>query len=214
MGQPLPKFDVYCPLMSLPGVLGLAESELWAGPYLAADSERVARWIQRLGSHDCFRVGLCWQGNPQHVFDLQRSLPLALFAPLAKIPGVRLISLQKGAGSEQFATCGFEVEQLDASLDADGAFLDTAAVIEQLDLVISADTAIAHLAGGLGRPVWILVSAHGDWRWMAERTDSPWYPTACLFRQEQLGNWQPAVENVARALTSKAAEWNINSDRA
>ncbi len=214
MGQSLPAFEVFCPLMSLPGVLGLEESELWTGPYLSPEPERVARWGERLGPHKELHVGLCWQGNPQHLFDSQRSLPLSLFAPLATIPGVRLISLQKGAGSEQTANCGFAIEELDSSLDADGAFLDTAAVVQQLDLVIAADTAIAHLAGALAARVWILVSAHGDWRWMADREDSPWYPTARLFRQQQLGDWQAAITNVTRALADATAQWHASSHRA
>ncbi len=214
MGQPLPEFDVFCPLMSLPGILGLEERELWTGPYLTAEADRVRRWGEQLGTHDAFRVGLCWQGNPQHLFDAQRSLPLSLFAPLASIPGVRLIGLQKGAGSEQIANCGFAIEELATSLDADGAFLDTAAVVQQLDLVIAADTAIAHLAGALAARVWILVSAHGDWRWMADREDSPWYPTARLFRQQQLGDWQAAIRDVTRALADAEAQRSAQANRA
>lgn len=214
LGQPLPDFDVFCPLMSLPGVLGLEETELWTGPYLTAEPQRLTLWGERLGPHDKFRVGLCWQGNPQHLFDMQRSLPLASFAPLTNIPGVQLISLQKGSGSEQTASCGFAIDELGASLDADGAFLDTAAVIQHLDLVIAADTAIAHLAGALGGPVWILVSAHGDWRWMANREDSPWYPSARLFRQEHLGEWQAAMEQVSAALAQHVAGNGPLTDRA
>jgi tetratricopeptide (TPR) repeat protein len=197
---PLPEFDVHSPLMSLPGVLRLAEDELWWGPYLAVDPQRAEKWRQQLAAIHGFRVGLCWQGNPQHLFDMQRSIPLAKLAPLAAIPGVQLISLQKEIGSEQIAGCSFPVHQLGESLDADGAFLDTAAVLQQLDLVIAVDTAVAHLAGALGVRVWIPLSAHGDWRWMSERRDSPWYPSARLFRQRQLDAWDDVVAELAAEL--------------
>ncbi len=205
LGQPLPEFDVFCPLMSLPGVLELEETEFWAGPYLTAEPHRVERWASLLGDRREFRVGLCWQGNPQNLFDVQRSLPLRHFAPLAQIAGVRLISLQRGPGCEQIAACGFSLETLDDSLDADGAFLDTAAVIGQLDLVISADTAIAHLAGALAAPVWILLSTHSDFRWMTDRADTPWYPSARLFRQQRLDAWQEVTQQVAHALADRAS---------
>ena len=204
-GAPLPAFDVYCPLMSLPGVLQLSENRLWHGPYLAAEPARSQRWRDALAPVRGFRVGLCWQGNPEHLFDRQRSLPLAALAPLAAIEGVQLVSLQKGIGAGQIAACGFPVHDLGAALDADGAFLDTAAVLGQLDLVIAADTAIAHLAGALAAPVWIPLSAHGDWRWMTGRDDSPWYPSARLFRQQRLDVWDDVVDRISQALHARVA---------
>jgi tetratricopeptide (TPR) repeat protein len=193
-------FDVECPLLSLPGVLGLPITELARGAYLAAEAARLERWREKLADVRGFRVGIAWQGNPEHLFDGQRSVPLARFAPLAAIRGVRLVSLQKGFGSEQLAGCGFDVYTLGDELDADGAFVDTAAVMKQLDLVIACDTAAAHLAGALGVPVWVALSAHGDWRWFADRADSPWYPTMLLFRQARLDRWDDVFGRIAAAL--------------
>jgi tetratricopeptide (TPR) repeat protein len=204
-GDSLPAFDVHCPLMSLPGVLRLTESQLWHDSYLSVDPQRSEAWRARLAAIEGFRVGICWQGNPQHLFDKQRSFPLAKLASLAAIPGVQLISLQKGPGAEQIAGCAFPVHELDDSLDADGAFLDTAAVIQHLDLVVVADTAVAHLAGALAAPVWIPLSAHGDWRWMLERSDSPWYPHTQLFRQQTLDVWDDVIAKVAAELEIRAA---------
>ncbi len=205
-GAPLPLFDVYCPLMSLPGVLQLSEDKLWRGPYLAAEPARSQRWRDALAPVRGLRVGLCWQGNPEHLFDRQRSLPLAALAPLASVAGVQLISLQKGIGAEQISACGFLVHELGATLDADGAFLDTAAVLGQIDLLIATDTAIAHLAGALEVPVWIPLSAHGDWRWMTGREDSPWYPSVRLFRQQRLDVWDDVVERILQALQARVAK--------
>jgi hypothetical protein len=189
----------------LPGILRLNEGQLWHGPYLTVDPQRAETWRDRLAAINGFRVGVCWQGNPQHLFDKQRSFPLTKLAPLAAVPGVQLISLQKGPGTEQIAGCGFPVHELDASLDADGAFLDTAAVIQQLDLVVVADTAVAHLAGALAAPVWIPLSAHGDWRWMHERSDSPWYPHTRLFRQHSLDVWDDVIAEMAAELATLTA---------
>jgi tetratricopeptide (TPR) repeat protein len=196
-GEALPAYDLECSLMSLPHKLGLSETQLARDPYLVASRERVERWRGELAAIDGFRIGVCWQGNAKHVFDRQRSFALERLAPLAAVPGVRLISLQKGAGSEQLAACPFEVIDLGPRLDEGGAFLETAAVIANLDLVITSDTAIAHLAGGLGAPVWLALSAHCDWRWMLDRSDSPWYPSMRLFRQSQLGHWDEVFARVA-----------------
>ena len=133
-----------------------------------------------------------------------RSIPLKCFAPLAEVQGVRLLSLQKGPGSEQLAEVDnrFMVIDLTSRLDQEGAFLDTAAVMHSLDLVITSDTATAHLAGALGVPVWLALCAAPDWRWMLERTDSPWYPSMRLFRQRTLGDWQVVFENMAAELVA------------
>jgi tetratricopeptide (TPR) repeat protein len=195
-------FDVECPLLSLPGVLGLSMGELSRGAYLSAEPRRVETWRNKLADVRGFRVGISWQGNPQHLFDGQRSVPLAQFAALAAIGGVRLVSLQKGFGSEQIASCGLDVRTLGDELDAEGAFVDTAAVITQLDLVVACDTAAAHLAGALGKPVWVALSAHSDWRWFADRADSPWYPTMLLFRQTRLDRWDDVLGRMAAALNA------------
>jgi hypothetical protein len=205
MDDPLPPFDFQCPLLSLPGVLGLSNENLWTGVYLSAEPGRVERWRERLAELQGYRVGICWQGNTKHMFDRQRSFPLTSFAPLAAIDGVRLVSLQKGQGSEQLATADFEVAELGPELDADGAFLDSAAVIANLDLVVTTDTAIAHLAGGLGAQVWLALSAHCDWRWQSDRTDSPWYPSVRLFRQSRLDDWEPVFHEMADRLRGLVA---------
>ena len=145
-------------------------------------------------------IGIAWQGNPDHPRDRFRSIPLREFAEVATNPGVRLISLQKGAGSEQIAEVEqrFPVENLAAELDErTGPFQDTAAVMHNLDLVITVDTCLAHVAGGLGVPVCVLLSRIPEWRWLHGRDDSPWYPTMRLFRQSCLGDWKPVMKRVA-----------------
>ncbi|MCS6850719.1 MAG: tetratricopeptide repeat-containing glycosyltransferase family protein [Gemmataceae bacterium] len=191
-GSPLPPFDVHAPLLSVPGLLGITLADIPAEvPYLFADPTLVARWRNALSAESGLRVGIAWQGNPRVQRDHERSIPLAEFAPLAEVLGVRLFSLQKGPGSEQLLSVSFPVVDLGRRLDEDGgAFMDTAAVLHSLDLVITSDTALAHLAGGMGRPTWLALSAAPDWRWLRGRDDSPWYPTARLFRQSRLGQWR------------------------
>ena len=153
-------------------------------PTSAADPELTDKWRAELAAIDGFKIGIAWQGSRDYPSDRWRSIPLAQFAPLARLPGVRLISLQKGFGSEQVATVDFPVLDLSGRLDeAAGPFMDTAAVIRNLDLVVTPDTAIAHLAGALGAPVWLALQFSPDWRWLQGRDDSPWYPTMRLFRQ-------------------------------
>ena len=156
-----------------------------ATPYLVAEPERVEQWRQRLAPLSGFRVGLFWQGNKSHSSDRFRSLPLPTLEPLAAIPNVQLISLQKGAGQEQIGQCpwGHRIADFGAEMDpGEDAFVDTAAVIKNLDLVITCDSVIAHLAGGLGTPPGRLAIRSGL-RWLTDRTDTPWYPTMRLFRQ-------------------------------
>ena len=205
LGSALPGFDVHAPLLSLPGILEFGEAELFDKPYLFADSSLVTWWRDDLANTKGYRIGICWRGNPQHMFDAQRSFPLPALAPVAAVPGVRLISLQKGAGQDELAAAGFEVIDLGPALDeAAGPFMDTAAVMQCLDRVITCDTAIAHLAGGLGVPVWLALSAQSDWRWMADRQDTPWYPSMRLFRQQQLGQWDDVFQEMAGELQKLA----------
>jgi tetratricopeptide (TPR) repeat protein len=182
--------DYRVALMSLPLHFGTRPDTIPAAvPYLKADPARVAHWRERIGGEG-FKVGIAWQGNPHVAVDTGRSVPLAAFAPLAEVPGVRLISLQKNEGAEQRANAPMAVEDLGPDFDAGrDAFLDTAAAMESLDLVITSDTAIAHVAGALGRPVWVAIRHVPDWRWMLGRADSPWYPTMRLFRQGTAGDW-------------------------
>ena len=182
-------FDFQCALLSLPhGFRTTLASVPVDVPYLAADEALVARWRERIGE-DGFKIGISWQGSPSYQADQGRSISLHEFAPLAAIPGVRLISLQKGFGTEQIAAAGFDVETLDERFDETGAFVDSAALMMALDLVVSSDTSIPHLAGALARPLFIALRRIPDWRWLLDREDCPWYPTARLFRQRSTGDW-------------------------
>ena len=212
-GEPIPAVDYYCPLLSLPHALNTRIDTIPAQvPYLAAEPERVARWQERLGTLRGLRVGLAWQGNPkaeEFVWARGRSLPLAALEPLAQLPDVSLVSLQKGPGCEQLPRVPFadRIVELGTDLDAGpDAFLDTAAVMASLDLVVSCDTAIVHLAGALGRPVWTALSLSPEWRWLLARNDSPWYPTMRLFRQSADGDWGAVVTAMVQALAPLAAQ--------
>jgi tetratricopeptide (TPR) repeat protein len=184
--------DFHCPLMSLPLAFGTTLADIPAGaPYLSAEPLRVARWRQQLGDAG-FKVGIVWQGSRNRI-DIGRSVPLDMFGRLATVPGVRLISLQKDAGPDQLraASEDLRVELLGEEFDAGPqAFLDSAAVMTHLDLIITCDTALAHLAGALGRPTWLAVKHVPEWRWLLERSDSPWYPGMRLFRQSRRGDWE------------------------
>jgi hypothetical protein len=188
--------------LSLPRLLDTTLANVPAEvPYLRADPALVGRWRERLAGVRAFKIGIAWQGSAANRTDPWRSIPLAQFAPLAGLDGVRLISLQKGPGSEQVSRITFPVTDLGPELDtASGPFMDTAAVIKDLDLVVTADTAIAHLAGALGVPVWVTLPAVPDWRWLLGRKDSPWYPSMRLFRQERRGDWEGVFQRMAAAL--------------
>jgi tetratricopeptide (TPR) repeat protein len=206
LGGAVPACDVYAPLMSLPRILGTTVETIPAAvPYLEAEAQLVETWRNELASLPGFKVGITWQGSPSFRFDRYRSIRLLEFAPLAAVPGVTLVSLQKGYGSEQVASLAgrFEVVDLGPRLDESGAFLDTAAVMKNLDLVISADTAIPHLAGALGVPVWLATPLAPDWRWLLSRDDSPWYPTMRLFRQSARGEWGSVFRRMAAALAQQ-----------
>jgi tetratricopeptide (TPR) repeat protein len=198
-GEPLPPFDVHCPLMSLAGAFGTTLETIPAPvPYLQAPAERVPQWQARLAGTKAPRVGLVWSGKPTHKNDRNRSIPLTLLAPLLQTPGVTCVSLQKDyREADRAALAAAPLLRLDHAL-AD--FADTAAAIAALDLVIAVDTAVAHLTGALGKPLWLLLPAIGDWRWLKDRADSPWYPSARLFRQPRIGDWPSALADVKREL--------------
>jgi tetratricopeptide (TPR) repeat protein len=192
-GEPLPSHDAQVPMMSLPGMLGTTVDNVPCHvPYLSAEPERVAAWRRRLPPNGKFRVGIVWQGNPRFGMDRWRSVPLERFAPLAAVDGVELVSLQKGPGVEQLKSLrrGFAVTELHGAVDAEGTFLDTAAVMKCLDLVVCVDTAAGHLAGALGLPVWLVISSVPDWRWLRDQAVPAWYRTMQLFRQPTLGEWE------------------------
>lgn len=202
-GETLPKFDWQCPLMSLPLAFQTAPATIPATtPYLNVPREAGAKAAHLAMPESGLRVGLAWAGSPEHKRNRYRSIPLAALEPLLGVSGVDFYSLQLGdAGRE--ADGAERILSLEGWIDD---MADTAALIERMDLVIAADTAVAHLAGALGKPVWMLTPAAPDWRWMLAREDSPWYPSMRLFRQAKLGDWTPVVRSVASALAAKAGE--------
>jgi hypothetical protein len=196
--DPLPPFDVHAPLMSLPHLLGTTLQTIPADvPYLSADPAATARWRSELNAVAGLKVGIAWSGSPRHPADRWRSIPLKHFGRLASLPDVKLYSLQKGPGSEQLARADFPIEDWGARWPDMAA---TAAAVESLDLVIACDTALVHLAGALAKPVWIALPVAPDWRWLLGRSDSPWYPTARLFRQQAWGEWDAVFDEIAAAL--------------
>lgn len=187
------------PLLSLGKIFANDLDALPGEPYVAADPDLSEQWRERLGGIAGLKIGLAWSGNPGHINDHNRSALLQDFAPLAKLPGVTFYALQKGPCAAQ-ADCppaGMTVVKLDDELNT---FSETAAVIEQLDLVICVDTSIAHLAGAMGKATWTLLPQFCDWRWVVGRDDTPWYPSMRLFRQDTVGGWAPVVERVAQEL--------------
>jgi tetratricopeptide (TPR) repeat protein len=209
--DPHERFDSQVALSSLPRALktGLATVPART-PYLAPEPALAAKWAERLASQgdpSAFKVGLCWHGNPNPKADPARSVPLAAFAALAGARDFRFISLQKHDGLDELATAELKIETLGADFDAGpDAFVDTAAVMQALDLVITCDTSVAHLAGALGRPTFLLLKKVPDWRWLLDREDTPWYPTMRLFRQRTRGDWAGVMERVlaaARPLSGK-----------
>ena len=201
----LPRADFYLPLLSAPAALGTDAASIPSEvPYIWADPELTDRWRQQLARIEGFKIGIAWQGSRKYPWDALRSVPLAHFAPLARLPGVRLVSLQQGFGSEQVATVDFPVLDFSGRLDAvAGAFMDTAAVIRGLDLVVTVDSAIAHLAGALGVPVWTALHFSPYWIWQLDRDDSAWYPTMRLFRQTAFGQWPDVFDRIATAVQAR-----------
>jgi hypothetical protein len=209
-GQPLPEYDVYCPLMNVPGLTATSvESIPSEVPYVVADPDLVASWRRELGSVPEFKVGINWQGNPQYGGDRHRSFTLACFEPLARIPGVKLFSIQQIHGIEQLKALEgkFPVTDLGPRLNqTTGPFMDSAAVMMNLDLTITCDSSPAHLAGALGVPVWMPISNTPDWRWLSHREDTPWYPSMRIFRQSERLVWGPVFERMAAELRGLVRE--------
>jgi tetratricopeptide (TPR) repeat protein len=203
-GDPLPDFELHCPLLSLPLAFKTRMETIPADvPYLSADPAYVEKWKARIEPSRGPRIGLVWAGNPKHGSDQYRSVDLQSMLPLVSGAGAQFFSLQKNprAGDAEILRRNPQILQLGNDLET---FADTAAVVSILDLVISVDTSVAHLAGALGKPVWILVSFAPDWRWLLQRDDSPWYPTVRLFRRSRFGDWNEVIANVARALSRLA----------
>jgi len=201
-----PLFDVWSPLLSLPGLIHFDPRKLAAPiPYLQAEPARIEKWRARLATLPGMKIGIAWQGNRLNKVDHRRSFPLSQLAPLGKLKGLTLISLQKGSGSEHLDSLAeFDVVSLGNDFDAaGGAFLDTAAVMKNLDLVITADTSIAHLAGALGVSAWLPLAYMPDWRWGLSGERTPWYPTLRLFRQEKLRDWPGVFERIAATLLAE-----------
>jgi hypothetical protein len=197
---PLPAHDYQIPLLSLARLLGIPPNQ---PAYLFAPQDRLDFWKPRIAQIPGVKIGIAWQGEANFKYDWLRSVPLSEFAPLAQLPGHSLISLQKYNGLDQIAANrqSVPVVELNPEIDrGEGAFLDTAAVMMHLDLVVTSDTAIAHLAGGLGVRVWLATQFAPDWRWMKDREDSPWYPTMRLFRQTRIEQWGDVFQRMAAVL--------------
>lgn len=208
-GDKLPPFVSHVPLLSLPGVFETAVDDVPAEvPYLTADPDLVEKWREPITSLPGLKVGIAWQGNPDFKQDKFRSIALKHFAPIIESDGTSVISLQKGFGSEQIAelACGDQLHEFD-DLDAEeGAFMDTAAILSHLDLFITSDSAIAHLAGGLGVKTWLLLPYAPDWRWGLEASATGWYPTLHLYRQQAFLDWESVFEDVASDLRKRVKD--------
>jgi hypothetical protein len=221
-GEELPAFDVQAPLLSLPGILGTRVETIPARvPYLFADNRLVEEWNSKLAAVGTaqatetsavsgLRVGINWQGRAGKGEWRKRDVPVEYFARLAEIPGLRLIRLQKGGAESNVPCPKSNVGEIETAIfdlgDFDtqrGAFVDTAAIMMNLDLVITSDTSVAHLAGALGVPVWVALPFAPDWRWLLDRSDSPWYPTMRLFRQKSIGDWAGVFEEIRAALAER-----------
>lgn len=204
-GEPLPAFDLHCPLMSLPLAFGTTFGSIPAEvPYLHAPVDRLARWRDRLGEKRSLRVGIAWAGSARHKNNHQRSIALDRFAALLAAPDIEFVSVQKDITRKDAAALSGHANVIQIG-DELRDFADTAAVISLLDLVVSADTSVVHLAGAPGRPVWVLVPFSPDFRWLLGREDSPWYPTARLYRQPRLGDWDSVIARVQDDLKRLAA---------
>jgi len=197
-----PEADFNAPLMSLPHVLGQGEIPS-SGAYLSAEADLKAHWVEKLGEAKKPRIGIAWQGNPNYEADHQRSLPFGSLGPLLALPDYQFVSLQKGFGRERSVGGADNLIDWGDDLDRNAAFIDTAAIMAKLDLVITSDTAIPHLAGALGAPVWLMLPETPDWRWLLDRADSPRYPSMRIFRQSCASDWQSVIDQVMEALAQE-----------
>jgi len=209
--------DAQCSLVDVADILHINEQNIPRScPYLFPSPQLTSYWARRFPKHaqnpkqpkepSTRRIGIAWQGNPDHQADAFRSMPLACFEPFAEIPGIELISLQSGFGTEQIAKWNGAKPIISLGPEVDktsGAFMDTAAIMLQLDLVITSDTSIAHLAGALGVPTWLALNYVPDWRWLLQREDSPWYPSVRLFRQNVPGDWGGVFRKIQIALLDR-----------
>lgn len=199
-------FAVQAPLMSLPRLFRTSLNTVPAiVPYIHPDPQLVAAWHKKLENFRAFKIGIVWQGNPLHEDNRQRSVPFYHFIGVARLPGVHVFSLQNDPRDEQLQAMSSgsdaRVTDLGSHIDqGESAFVDTAAILKHLDLVITVDTAVAHLAGAMGVPAWVALPFVPDWRWLLNRDDSPWYPTIRLFRQAQTGDWTPVFERITKEL--------------
>jgi hypothetical protein len=199
-GEELPAFDCHCPLLSLPLAFKTRLETIPATvPYVSPAQDRVLKWQPLLPPRGPRRVGIAWAGNASFKGDQTRSIGLARLSPLLAVAGTQLVSLQKDLrdGDRDILRSNPQIIHLG---DAINDFADTAAVMSELDLVISSDTSVAHLAGALGKPVWVLLQYVADWRWLRDRGDNPWYPTARLFRQPRIDDWESVVRQVEHEL--------------
>jgi tetratricopeptide (TPR) repeat protein len=200
-----PAFDVHCPLLSLAGIFKTRLDDIPASRYLSADPAIAGQWASKLGEKKNVRIGVTWRGDPVHKNDANRSLDPALLLPLGDVSGITLVNLQARDGNAKSTVPPPELRMVDFTRDISD-FAETAGLIEHLDLVISVDTAVAHLAGAMGKKVWLLLPHVADWRWLKDRSDSPWYPTMRIFRQRAAGDWKPVMAEVIRNLSAATEE--------
>jgi len=197
-GEPLPEFDLHCPLLSLASIFETRVERIpGTTPYISADPQLSVQWAERLGEKRGMRVGIVWSGNPAQQDNDRRSISLACLKPLCSLTGVELFSLQKELRNDE------ERELVASGMlrhfgDELTSFADTAALLENMDLVISVCTSVAHLAGAMNKPLWVMLHYAHDWRWLLDREDSPWYPTAKLYRQSQQGEWASVIKRVVQ----------------
>jgi hypothetical protein len=203
----LPPFDVYSPLVQVAGVLRHTPRDCPVKiPYLTAEPALVEQWRAELSEYRGRMIGIAWRGSPIYHADKMRSIPLVEFAPLGKLKGLQLFSLQKGKGIEELETIAGRLDVVDLGRRVDettGAFVETAAVLKNLDLLITTDTSVAHVAGALGVPVWVAVCNVADWRWLNTGDTTVWYPSMRLFRQTRAGDWAGVFERIAAALVAE-----------
>lgn len=203
-------FDFNISLLSLPAYFNTTLEDIPVHiPYIFPPIEVINEWRRKLGNENKYKIGLIWGGNPNHGKDNKRSILLSNFIPLSTVEGIKLYSLQKGDPLLQIPDSNIQIENL--SEKGQNTFIDTAAIIVNLDLIISVDTSVAHLAGAMGRPIWTLLPYNSDWRWLKERDDCPWYPTMKLFRQPQPDRWDSVIDHVKNELLSRAKQDNFNN---